>query len=310
MSAAIEVRGLSKRYGRTVAVDDLSFQVEAGRVTGFVGPNGAGKSTAMRLVLGLDAPDAGEVVVAGRRYRDLPAPLREVGALLDAGATHPGRGARSHLLWLARSNRLPTRRVDEVLDVVGLSGAGRRRVGGFSLGMAQRLGIAAAMLGDPPVLLLDEPINGLDPDGMRWIRAFLRSLADEGRAVLVSSHLLSELEGIADELVVIGRGRLITQVSVRELLSSRADGRVHVRTSQVTKVMTVLAGAGATVTSTGSDTLVVSGLDSERVAAFVAERGLQLHELYRERASLEDAFIDLTRDAVEYGAEIPREPRS
>jgi ABC-2 type transport system ATP-binding protein len=310
MSAAIEVRGLSKRYGRTVAVDDLSFQVEAGRVTGFVGPNGAGKSTAMRLVLGLDAPDAGEVVVAGRRYRDLPAPLREVGALLDAGAIHPGRGARSHLLWLARSNRLPTRRVDEVLDVVGLSGAGRRRVGGFSLGMAQRLGIAAAMLGDPPVLLLDEPINGLDPDGMRWIRAFLRSLADEGRAVLVSSHLLSELEGIADELVVIGRGRLITQVSVRELLSSRADGRVHVRTSQVTKVMTVLAGAGATVTSTGSDTLVVSGLDSERVAAFVAERGLQLHELYRERASLEDAFIDLTRDAVEYGAEIPREPRS
>jgi ABC-2 type transport system ATP-binding protein len=310
MSAAIEVRGLSKRYGRTVAVDDLSFQVEAGRVTGFVGPNRAGKSTAMRLVLGLDAPDAGEVVVAGRRYRDLPAPLREVGALLDAGATHPGRGARSHLLWLARSNRLPTRRVDEVLDVVGLSGAGRRRVGGFSLGMAQRLGIAAAMLGDPPVLLLDEPINGLDPDGMRWIRAFLRSLADEGRAVLVSSHLLSELEGIADELVVIGRGRLITQVSVRELLSSRADGRVHVRTSQVTEVMTVLAGAGATVTSTGSDTLVVSGLDSERVAAFVAERGLQLHELYRERASLEDAFIDLTRDAVEYGAEIPREPRS
>jgi ABC-2 type transport system ATP-binding protein len=259
----------------------------------------------MRLILGLDAPNSGEARVGGRRYRDLPAPLVEVGALLDAGATHPGRRARSHLLWLARSNRLPTRRVDEVLELVGLSAAARKRTGGFSLGMAQRLGIAAAMLGDPPVLIFDEPVNGLDPDGIRWIRVFLRSLADEGRAVLVSSHLMSELEGIADELVVIGRGRLIAQAGVRELLSSRSDGRVHVRTSQVTEVMAVLASAGATVTSTGSDELVVTGLEPERIADVVTEHGLRLHELYRERASLEDAFIELTRDAVEFVAERP-----
>ena len=310
MSTAIAAEGLTKRYGRTVAVDRLSFDVAAGRVTGFVGPNGAGKSTTMRLILGLDAPDAGEVRVGGRHYRDLPAPLREVGALLDAGATHPGRRARNHLLWLARSNRLPARRVDEVLELVGLSGAGRRRTGGFSLGMTQRLGIAASMLGDPPVLLFDEPINGLDPDGIRWIRAFLRARAAEGRAVLVSSHLMGELEGIADELVIIGRGRLIAQTSVGELLASRADGRVHVRTPQLTDVMTALAAAGGTVTSTGSDTLTVAGLEPERIAELVAERGLQLHELYRERASLEDAFIDLTRDTLEYVAERPEHRES
>jgi ABC-2 type transport system ATP-binding protein len=305
MSMAIEAHGLTKRYGRTVAVDGLSFRVERGRVTGFVGPNGAGKSTTMRLVLGLDRPDAGEVRIGGRPYRELRAPLCEVGALLDAGATHPGRRARSHLLWLARSNRLPPRRVDEVLGLVGLSEAARRRTSGFSLGMAQRLGIAAAMLGDPPILLFDEPINGLDPDGIRWIRALLRELAAEGRAVLVSSHLMGELEGIADELVVIGRGRLIAQTSVGELLASRSDGRVHVRTPQVTEVMTALAGAGGTVTSTGADALVVTGLEPERIAALVSEHGLRLDELYRERASLEDAFIDLTRDAVEYVAERP-----
>ena len=303
MSTAIEAHGLTKRYGRTLAVDRLSFGVETGRVTGFVGPNGAGKSTTMRLVLGLDEPDAGRRRVGGRRYRDLRAPLCEVGALLDAGATHPGRRARNHLLWLARSNRLPARRVDEVLELVGLSEAARKRVGGFSLGMAQRLGIAAAMLGDPPVLVFDEPINGLDPDGIRWIRVFLRSLADEGRAVLVSSHLMSELEDIADELVVIGRGHLIAQTSVAELLGSRSNGRVRVRTPQATDVMTVLAGAGGTVTSTGSDTLVVVGLEPERIAELAAQHGLPVHELYRERASLEDAFIDMTRDAVEYVAE-------
>jgi ABC-2 type transport system ATP-binding protein len=307
MSPAIEVEGLTKRYGRTVAVDDLSFRVEAGRVTGFVGPNGAGKSTTMRLILGLDAPDRGETRVGGRRYRKLRAPLCEVGALLDASATHPGRRARSHLAWLARSNRLPARRVDEVLELVGLAQAGRKRTGGFSLGMAQRLGIAAAMLGDPPVLVFDEPVNGLDPDGMRWIRSFLRTLADEGRAVLVSSHLMSELEGIADELVVIGRGRLLAQTRVSDLLAARSDGRVHVRTPQVAEVMTVLAGAGATVTSTDTDTLVVSGLDPERIADLVAEHGLRLYELYRERATLEDAFIDLTRDAVEFAADVRRE---
>jgi ABC-2 type transport system ATP-binding protein len=307
VSSAIEARGLSKRYGRTVAVDGLSFVVAPGRVTGFVGPNGAGKTTTMRMILGLARPDAGEVLVGGRRYRELPAPLCEVGALLDAAATHPGRRSRSHLLWLARSNRLPKRRVDEVLDLVGLSEVARKRTGGFSLGMAQRLGIASAMLGDPPVLMLDEPINGLDPDGIRWIRAFLRSLAGEGRAVFVSSHLMGELEGIADELIVIGRGRLIAQTTVSELLASRSDGRVHVRTPQVTEVMNALAAVGATVTSTGSDTLVVAGLDPERIAALVAQHGLRLHELYRERASLEDAFMDLTRDALEYVAE-RREP--
>ena len=201
MSMAVEAHDLTKKYGRTFAVDGLSFRVQPGRVTGFVGPNGAGKSTTMRLVLGLDRPDAGEVRIGGKRYRDLRAPLSEVGALLDAGATHPGRRARNHLLWLARSNHLPSRRVDEVLELVGLTDASRRRAGGFSLGMAQRLGIAAAMLGDPPILLFDEPVNGLDPDGIRWIRAFLRELAAEGRAVLVSSHLMGELEGIADELV-------------------------------------------------------------------------------------------------------------
>ena len=303
MSTAIEARGLTKRYGRTVAVDGLSFGVEAGRVTGFVGPNGAGKSTTMRLVLGLDAPDAGDVRIRGRGYRKLRAPLCEVGALLDAGATHPGRRARSHLLWLARSNRLPPRRVDEVLELVGLSDAARRRTGGFSLGMAQRLGIAAAMLGDPPVLLFDEPINGLDPDGIRWIRTFLRGLADEGRAVLVSSHLMGELEGIADELVVIGRGRLIAQTGVGELIAARSDGRVQVRAPEVTEVMSVLASAGATVTSTSSDALVVTGLEPERIAELVSEHGLRLSEIYRERTSLEDAFIELTRDAVEYVAE-------
>ena len=305
--SAIEIQGLTKRYGRTLAVDDLSFTVETGRVTGFVGPNGAGKSTTMRLLLGLDAADAGEARVGGRRYGDLAAPLREVGALLDAGATHPGRRARSHLLWLARSNRLPAGRVDEVLELVGLAAVARKRTGGFSLGMEQRLGIAAAMIGNPPVLVFDEPVNGLDPDGIRWIRAFLRSLADEGRTVLVSSHLMSELEDIADEVVVIGRGRLIAQASVSELLSSRSDGRVHVRTPQVTEVMAALASAGGVVTSTSSDALVVSGLEPDRIAQLVTERGLRLDELYRKRASLEDAFIELTRDAVEYVAEQPGE---
>jgi ABC-2 type transport system ATP-binding protein len=299
---AIEAHGLTKRYGHTLAVDDLSFRVEHGRVTGFVGPNGAGKSTTMRMILGLDAPDTGEVRVGGKRYRDLDAPLREVGALLDAAATHPGRRARSHLRWLAASNRVPRRRVDEVLGLVGLSEVAGRRTGGFSLGMAQRLGIAAAMLGDPPVVMFDEPINGLDPEGIRWIRSFLGSLAAEGRAVLVSSHLMSELEDTADDLVVIGRGRLIASTSVRDLLASMPDGHVHVRTPQAVELMTLLAGAGGTVTSTSEDTLTVTGLDVARIADLTAESGLRLHELSPQRASLEDAFIELTRDAVEYEA--------
>jgi ABC-2 type transport system ATP-binding protein len=299
---AIEASGLSKRYGRTIAVDELSFVVRSGCVTGFVGPNGAGKSTTMRMILGLDAPDAGEVLVGGRRYRRLRAPLGEVGALLDAGAVHPGRRARDHLRWLAASNRLPRQRVDEVLDQVGLTAVGGQRAGGFSLGMTQRLGIAAAMLGDPPVLLFDEPINGLDPEGIVWIRGFLRALADEGRAVLVSSHLMSELEGTADDLVVIGRGRLIASTSVQELLASMADGRVHVRTPEASELMTLLARAGATVTSTGENTLTVAGLDVARIADLTVENGLRVHELAPQRASLEEAFLELTHGAVEFEA--------
>jgi ABC-2 type transport system ATP-binding protein len=301
MDAAISVQGVTKRYGSTVAVDDLSFEVHPGRVTGFVGRNGAGKSTTMRVILGLDAPDAGEALVGGRRYGELRTPLREVGALLDATALHPSRRARDHLRWLAASNRLPRRRVDEVLELVGLSRAARRRAGGLSLGMAQRLGIAAALLGDPPVLVLDEPVNGLDPEGILWIRGFLRSLAAEGRAVLVSSHLMSELEGTADDLVVIGRGRLITSTSVRELLAS-SEGSVSLRTPRATEAMAVLAAAGGTVTSTGAETLTVTGLEVARIAELAAESRIPVHELTPRRTSLEEAFLELTRDAVEFSA--------
>jgi ABC-2 type transport system ATP-binding protein len=300
VEAAIEAHGLVKRYGKTIAVDGLSFRVQPGRVTGFVGPNGAGKSTTMRMILGLDAPDSGEVRVGGRHYGDLATPLREVGALLDATATHPGRRARDHLLWQATSNGLPRRRVDEVLELVGLSDVARRRTGGFSLGMAQRLGIAAALLGDPPVLMFDEPINGLDPEGIRWIRRFMKSLAEAGRTVFVSSHLMSELEGAADDVIVIGRGRLIASASVGELLAAVSDSRVNLRTPQASEVMTLLAGAGATVTSTGEDSVTVTGLDAARIADLTAERGLRLYELTPQRASLEEAFIELTRDSVEF----------
>jgi ABC-2 type transport system ATP-binding protein len=300
MTAAIETRELTKRFGQTVAVDGLSFSVPTGCVTGFVGPNGAGKSTTMRLLLGLDRPDDGQALVNGRRYTALRNPLREVGALLDATAMHPGRRASHHLLWLARSNGLPRRRVAEMLELVGLSGVARRRVRGFSLGMRQRLGIAAALLGDPPVLMLDEPVNGLDPDGIAWIRGLLRSMAAEGRAVLVSSHLMSELEGTADRLVVIGRGRLIAETGVSELLASAAGGRVKLRTPQRADVMGVLAAAGATVTTAGDDEVSVTGLDAARIAELTAERGLLLHELSPQRATLEEAFMQLTRGAVEF----------
>jgi ABC-2 type transport system ATP-binding protein len=293
----IEARGLVKRFGGTLAVDDLSFTVRPGRVTGFVGPNGAGKSTTMRLILGLDAPDAGEALVGGRPYATLPAPLREVGVLLEAAALHPGRSAYDHLLWMAQSNRLPRRRVDEVLALVGLSGAARRRAGGFSLGMRQRLGIAAALLGDPPVLMLDEPVNGLDPEGIRWIRGLLRSLAAEGRTVLVSSHLMTELEGTADHILVIGRGRLIADAPVGELL---AEERVHVRTPQPGRLMERLANAGARVESSGDDLLVVTGLPAPQIANLAASDRVPVYELSPQRASLEDVFMELTRDAVEY----------
>jgi ABC-2 type transport system ATP-binding protein len=302
MHATIEVRGLTKRYGETLAVDRLSFTVPAGRVTGFVGPNGAGKSTTMRVILGLDAPDAGEALVNGRPYATLTAPLREIGALLDAGAVHPGRRAYDHLLWLATSNDIPRDRVDEVLELVGLTSAAGRRAGGFSLGMSQRLGIAAAMLGDPPALMFDEPVNGLDPEGMRWIRDFLRGMAADGRAVLVSSHLMSELQGTADHLVVIGRGRVIADASVGELLRAASGDAVIVRTPEPGAAMGVLARAGATVTSTGRDALEVRGLPAQRIADLMADADLRLHELTPHRASLEDAYMELTRDAVQYAA--------
>jgi len=300
MVASIEAQGLHKRYGATIAVDGLSFTVMPGQVTGFVGPNGAGKSTTMRMILGLDAPDAGSALVGGRPYRSLRTPLREVGALLDASAIHPGRRARDHLLWMAHSNRLPTVRVDEVLEQVGLAAVARRRAGGFSLGMRQRLGIAAALLGDPGVLMFDEPVNGLDPEGVVWIRALLRSLAAQGRTVLVSSHLMSELEDAADHLIVIGRGRLIADTSVRALVTAASGGRVDVRTSRRPEAMAALANAGARVAVAGQDVLTVHGLDGERIAELLSAEGLPFSELRAHRASLEEAYMELTRDAVEF----------
>lgn len=308
MDAAIDVRGVSKRYGSTLAVDDLSFTVRAGQVTGFVGPNGAGKSTTMRLVLGLDAPNTGSALVGGRSYRELATPLRHVGALLDASAVHPGRRARDHLLWMARSNGLPRRRVGEVLDQVGLASAAHRRAGGFSLGMRQRLGIAGALLGDPPVLMFDEPVNGLDPDGIRWIRDLLRSMAAEGRAVLVSSHLMSELEGSADHLVVIGRGRLVANTSVRELVDSASGGRVRLRTTHPSEAMTVLANAGAVVASVEHEIIIVTGLAAQRIIALLSDHGVPFSEVSDHRASLEEAYMELTRDAVEFTSTNPVQP--
>jgi ABC-2 type transport system ATP-binding protein len=302
MDAAIEARNLRKRYGRTVAVDGLSFTVAPGLVTAFVGPNGAGKSTTMRMLLGLDAPDEGAALLGGRPYRSLSRPLREVGAALDAAAVHPGRRARDHLRWLAYAGGLPGRRVGEVLELVGLASVAGRRVGGFSLGMRQRLGIAGALLGDPPVLLFDEPTGGLDPEGIRWIRGLLRSLAAEGRAVLVSSHLMRELEGGADHLVVIGRGRLVADTSVRDLLAAASGDRVVLRTSMGQRAMTVLAGAGATVAASDRDAVTVSGLPAERVVAALNAHGVPFSEVAPHRATLEEAYLELTRDAVEFAA--------
>jgi ABC-2 type transport system ATP-binding protein len=300
MEPSIEVRALRKRYHTTVAVDGLSFTVRAGEVTGFVGPNGAGKSTTMRLILGLDAPDEGEALVNGRPYRSWRTPLAQVGALLDASALHPGRRARDHLLWLAQSNSVGQRRVSEVLDQVGLTSVARRRAGGFSLGMQQRLGIAAALLGDPPVLMFDEPVNGLDPDGIVWIRGLLRSLAAEGRAVLVSSHLMGELEDTADHLVAIGRGRVIADTSVAALLAAASKDRVEVTTAQRAEAATALANAGATVAVSDTATVVVEGMPGDRVSAVLTGAGIAFSELRRHRASLEEAYMDLTRGAIEF----------
>jgi len=304
MEATIEVTELSKRFGQTMALDQLSFNVTPGHVTGFVGPNGAGKSTTMRVILGLDAADAGQALVGGRPYRSLRHPFNHVGALLDASALQPSRTGRNHLLWLAHSQGLTAARVDEVIGLVGLETAARRKAGGYSLGMRQRLGIAAALLGDPPVLMFDEPINGLDPEGIVWMRGFLRALAAEGRAVLVSSHLMSELQDTADHLIVIGRGRLIADVGVADLLAAAADGRVTLRTSARSEAMTALARAGATVATTDRDTLTVSGLAAERVVAVLGENTVPFSEVAPHRATLEEAYMELTRDAVEFHAAV------
>ncbi|WP_239091810.1 ATP-binding cassette domain-containing protein [Streptomyces sp. SID14478] len=298
----IEARGLCKRYGDTLAVDALGFRVLPGRVTGFVGPNGAGKSTTLRMLLGLDAPDRGQALIGGRPYAALAEPLTAVGALLDCEALHPGRRARDHLLWLAHYSGLPARRVDLVLDQVGLASAAKKRAGGFSLGMRQRLGIAAALLGDPRVLILDEPVNGLDPEGIQWIRGFLKSLAAEGRTVLVSSHLMSELQDTADHLLVIGRGRLLADTDVGELLDAVSGQRVALRTARRAEAMTLLTGAGATVAMTGPDALTVTGLPAQRVAALLGEQAVPFSELSRHRATLEEAYMELTAGTAEFAS--------
>ncbi|WP_405801333.1 ABC transporter ATP-binding protein [Streptomyces sp. NBC_01506] len=303
----IEVDELTKRYGGTTAVKDLSFTVRPGRVTGFLGPNGAGKSTTLRLLIGLDRPTAGTATIDGLPFRDRPRGLRHVGALLDASDVHGGRTARAHLSALARSNALPKRRVDEVLHEVGLTGAARRRIGGFSLGMRQRLGIAAALLGDPPVLLFDEPINGLDPEGVLWVRGLFRRLAAEGRTVFVSSHLMSEMESTADELVVIGRGELIAAESVTDFAARGTRSSVTVRTPDAAALTALLTAEGAEVTTAADDApLAVTGLDAARVGELAHRHHIRINELTTSSASLEEAFMELTADSVEYGAGDPR----
>ena len=302
MEATIEVTGLRKRFGPTLALDGMSFTVMPGQVTGFVGPNGAGKSTTMRVILGLDAADEGSALIGGQPYRSLRHPLSHVGALLDAAALQPSRSARNHLLWLAHSQGMGAKRVDTVIEQAGLETAVRRKAGGYSLGMRQRLGIAAALLGDPPVLMMDEPFNGMDPEGIVWMRGFLAALAAQGRAVLVSSHLMSELQDTADHLVVVGRGKVIADTSVRELLAAASGGRVMLRTTARPEAMTVLAHAGATVAVTGQDTIIVSGLAAEKIVALLGESGLPFSEGSPHRATLEEAYMELTRDAVEFRA--------
>ena len=308
MNPSIEIDGLRKRFGSTQALDGMTFTVGPGQVTGFVGPNGAGKSTTIRVVLGLDAPDAGTATIGGRPYHALKNPLGHVGSLLDASALQPSRSARNHLLWLAHSQGLKASRVDEVIAAAGLESAARRRAGGYSLGMRQRLGIAAALLGDPAVLIFDEPFNGMDPEGIVWMKGFLRSLAAQGRAVLVSSHLMSELqalltEGGAGHLVVVGRGQVIADTSVAELIAAASGNRITLRTTAPADAMTVLAGAGAEVTATGSGVLKVSGLSSERVVAALTSHAIPFSEVTAHRATLEQAYMELTSQSVEYRAE-------
>ena len=308
----IEVRDLTKRYGEKLAVDNLSFTVEAGRVTGFLGPNGAGKSTTMRLILGLDYPESGTATINGRPYHDLANPLTTVGALLEAKSVHPGRSARNHLLFLAQTQGLPRTRVDEVLDLVGLREVANQRAGSFSLGMSQRLGIAAALLGNPQVLLLDEPVNGLDPEGVLWIRNLMKQLASEGRTILVSSHLMNEMAVTADYLIVIGRGRLITESTTDEVISRSADKSVRVRTPERDRLTQLITEAGGKVTAggpprpgdpangNGAELLTVTGLEAARIGEIAAAKAVVLHEL-TPMASLEEAFMELTSGSLEFG---------
>jgi ABC-2 type transport system ATP-binding protein len=296
----ISARSLTKRYGSTTAVRDLTFDVPSGVVTGFLGPNGSGKSTTMRMIMGLDAPSAGSALVNGKPYEQLRWPLREVGALLDAKAFHPSRTAYDHLRYLAATNGIPRRRIDEVLEIVGITSVARKRARKYSLGMGQRLGIASALLGDPGVLLFDEPVNGLDPEGIRWVRHLLRDLAAEGRTIFVSSHLISEMSLTADRLVVIGRGSLIAQTSVGEFIASSTSQAVRVVTPSPAALLAALDGAGATAHQDREGAILVDGLDPAAVGELAASQGLVLHELTPVRASLEDAFMELTRDAVEY----------
>jgi ABC-2 type transport system ATP-binding protein len=301
----IEIDNVTKRYGEKVAVEELTFAVKPGIVTGFLGPNGAGKSTTMRVILGLDRPSAGTATVDGKSYRDLPAPLHEVGALLEARAIHTGRSAYNHLLAMAQTHGIGRARVQEVIDLVGLNEVARKRAGGFSLGMGQRLGIAAAMLGDPQILILDEPANGLDPEGILWIRNLLRGLAAEGRTVFLSSHLMAEMAQTADHLIVIGRGRLIADTSVSELVAQASqNAAVIVRTPQATQLREALVRDGVTITSSERELLEVQGLTSAQVGEVAAEHSLVLHELIPQTASLEEAFMRLTGGAVEYQAEL------
>lgn len=300
MEATIEVSGLRKTFGTTLALDGLSFTVQPGGVTGFVGPNGSGKSTTMRVILGLCSVEEGTALVGGQRYPTLRHPLSHVGSLLDAGALQPSRTARNHLLWLAHSQGLPISRVDQVIEQAGLQTAARRRAGGFSLGMRQRLGIAGALLGDPPILMLDEPFNGLDPEGIVWMRGLLRSLAAQGRAVLVSSHLMSELQDTATHLVVIGRGRLVADTSVAALIAAASRDTVALRTTARSEVMNVLARAGAVVAATGPDTITVTGLPAESIIEALRESAVPFSEVSAHHATLEEAYMDLTRDSVEF----------
>jgi ABC-2 type transport system ATP-binding protein len=308
----IEARELTKRFGDKVAVDRLSFTVEPGRVTGFLGPNGAGKSTTMRLITGLDRPDGGAATIGGLAYAQLTKPLARVGALLEARSVHPGRSARNHLLFLAQTQGIPGKRADEVLDLVGLREVAGKRAVGFSLGMTQRLGIAAAMLGNPPVLLLDEPVNGLDPEGIRWVRNFMRQLASEGRTIFVSSHLMSEMAVTADHLVVIGRGALIADCSTEEFIARSSERSVLVRAPDLARLRELIIGAGGTVqeadgdSATHSNGLVVTGLPAPRIGELAASASIVLHELTPRLPSLEEAFMELTADSVEYGGSSAR----